>query len=300
MNLKKICSLTLASLLALNVASVFAYDYGFEKDTITEPHTTVSIIETSKTIPNISFSVPLYVTMAISNDSANLQTPSNYAIENTSPEFDDGTGTMVAPEIGVREFTIEGIPGGEWSLQGLAPGDTALPAPGAASPIYHELNMLIGGLPMPAVAAVAVADTPVPVTPNAFEVAGTVPAGNSFVVTAAATDADLPVLVPFVVGAATKIPLLAASTAIPEITPADLDHTGAGTGPGATGTDAEIATHAAQAFKIVYTISLLDEDDKPFDLTYAGDDHEAAYLAAAAASDPHPDAGEIPGGFVAP
>lgn len=68
--------------------------------------TTISILTTASTQPNISYTVPLYVTMAVINGKEDVAVPDNYIITNTTPK--DGE---TQPAIGVTNMSFEKLAG---------------------------------------------------------------------------------------------------------------------------------------------------------------------------------------------
>lgn len=104
--------------------------------------TTISILTTKSTQPNISYTVPLYVTLAVVNKDAAVKAPNNYTITNTTP---DDTTTHTKPKIGVTNMSFEKLKedGFKTVTNAAAVGTTDL------NNIYLE----IGGIAMPDLAA---------------------------------------------------------------------------------------------------------------------------------------------------
>lgn len=113
--------------------------------------TTVSILQSSVKNPNISYTVPLYVTMAVIANQAEVKTPDNYIISNTTEPETAGDFSS-RPKIGVTNMSIQKLTGATYSTV-----DNAAAAGTDASSIFLQ----IGGEDMPATAAV---DTVYPVT----------------------------------------------------------------------------------------------------------------------------------------
>lgn len=94
-NMKKFMAvMAVASLVATSGMTAFAYEYkgnqgtnGTLSDDAKEyGHTTFSIIEAQQDPSNVSFTVPLFVTMAAVHGETELVVPTNYSITNTSKE----------------------------------------------------------------------------------------------------------------------------------------------------------------------------------------------------------------------
>lgn len=80
-------------------------------------HTTFGVIETDKDVSGqVSFEVPLYVTMAAVANKDNMLLPTDYAIENTSGSIKDGATVIDTNPIGVTSIKVQTIPNNTWSV----------------------------------------------------------------------------------------------------------------------------------------------------------------------------------------
>lgn len=105
--------------------------------------TTVSILQSSVKNPNISYTVPLYVTMAVIANDSNVKTPDNYIISNTTEPETPGDPSS-RPPIGVTNMSIEKLSSATYSTVDNA----AVVEAGDATSIFLQ----IGGEDMPATA----------------------------------------------------------------------------------------------------------------------------------------------------
>lgn len=101
-----------------------------------EPGKTMVGVQTADLDPaSLSFTVPLYLTVAATEDSTGsprVIVPDGYLLRNTTGSVPDGT----YPEIAVSGLQVHSVPGGSWSL--------------AADPAADkEISLTIGGLPLP-------------------------------------------------------------------------------------------------------------------------------------------------------
>lgn len=99
---------------------------------------------------NLSFTVPLYLTVAAVSDSTGtprVVVPDGYLLRNTTGSAPDGS----FPDIVVTKMEVQGVTGGTWSLKA---------APGAGK----DIRLSIGGLVLPDIKAGNI--TPIPVETN--------------------------------------------------------------------------------------------------------------------------------------
>lgn len=107
--------------------------------------TTISILESTTKNANISYTVPLYVTLAVVSNQAAVKVPDNYAIANTTaPETEGSLDTV--PKIGVTNMSIERL-----STEAFK---TVESTPAASD--AKQIKLSIGGEVMPAVSDVHV------------------------------------------------------------------------------------------------------------------------------------------------
>lgn len=66
--------------------------------------TTISILESTEKNPNISYTVPLYMTLAVVSNDATVKVPTNYGITNTTAA---ATGETNPPKIGVTNMSFQ-------------------------------------------------------------------------------------------------------------------------------------------------------------------------------------------------
>lgn len=92
--------------------------------------TTISIFSTASSQANMSYTVPLYVTMAIANQDAVVKVPTNYGITNTTKNDDKGK----QPKIGVTNMSFEKIKADGFNTVAADPTD----ANGILLKIGHE------------------------------------------------------------------------------------------------------------------------------------------------------------------
>lgn len=111
--------------------------------------TSFGIVQTTTAPANVSFELPLYVTMAVVTDSADVVMPSDYKIKNLAAT--DGSGYSIK----VTGMEVEKLTGSTFSL-------TTNNAPTSAT----DINMVVGGVTLPNVsqagipAAVTLTSTP--------------------------------------------------------------------------------------------------------------------------------------------
>lgn len=101
-------------------------------------HSTVSVLLVESNAKNVSFEVPLYVTMAAVDGREDIITPSNYSITNTSANSVEDSEEEVY-DIAVVGITFTKLAGATYSTvetQGTQ---------------YHDLMFSVGGLLMPAI-----------------------------------------------------------------------------------------------------------------------------------------------------
>ncbi len=106
--------------------------------------TTVGIMEARMDPSNISYEVPLYVTVAAVKGSDELKAPSNYKITNTSKE----DGNKDAYDIAVTGMSFQRVAAATWDTVS-APANVNTGVEGnhtATKPVY----LVIGGVAMPA------------------------------------------------------------------------------------------------------------------------------------------------------
>lgn len=92
--------------------------------------TTISIFSTASSQANMSYTVPLYVTMAIANQDAVVKVPTNYGITNTTKNDDAGK----QPNIAVTNMSFEKIKADGFNTVAADPAD----ANGILLKIGHE------------------------------------------------------------------------------------------------------------------------------------------------------------------
>lgn len=83
-------------------------------------HTTFGVIETDKDVSGqVSYEVPLYVTMAATPNRNNMLLPSKeqYYIENTSPDIVDGKNPIETNPIGVTSLKVVGLDTNTWEIR---------------------------------------------------------------------------------------------------------------------------------------------------------------------------------------
>lgn len=83
-------------------------------------HTTFGVIETDKDVSGqVSYEVPLYVTMAATPNRNNMLLPSKeqYYIENTSPDIVDGKNPIETNPIGVTSLKVVGLDTNTWKIR---------------------------------------------------------------------------------------------------------------------------------------------------------------------------------------
>lgn len=83
-------------------------------------HTTFGVIETNKDVSGqVSYEVPLYVTMAATPGRNNMLLPEakEYYIENTSPDIVDGKNPIETNPIGVTSLKVVGLDTNTWQIR---------------------------------------------------------------------------------------------------------------------------------------------------------------------------------------
>lgn len=83
-------------------------------------HTTFGVIETDKDVSGqVSYEVPLYVTMAATPGRNNMLLPEakEYYIENTSPDIVDGKNPIETNPIGVTSLKVVGLDTNTWKIR---------------------------------------------------------------------------------------------------------------------------------------------------------------------------------------
>lgn len=127
-----------------------SYSYAAEYDgpngdlgTLTEEqeefgHSTFSFIQTEQNPMNVSFEIPLYVTMAVVSGNTSVFMPSNYSIKNTSAKYSEGSGISAysIAVVGISFTKLEGAMYGTVETVGTD---------------YREMIFSIGGVVMPAI-----------------------------------------------------------------------------------------------------------------------------------------------------
>lgn len=112
--------------------------------------TTVSIMQTTQKNPNISYTVPLYVTLAVVSNDGVVKVPDNYKFTNTTPPDTPGD-TNTVPKIAVTNMSFEKLK--DTGFKTVATSDAVDTAPANADNIY----LTIGGESMPALSAKGIA-----------------------------------------------------------------------------------------------------------------------------------------------
>lgn len=80
-------------------------------------HTTFGVIETDKDVSGqVSFEVPLYVTMAAVKNKANMLLPTDYSIENTSGNIQEAGKVIQTNPIGVTSIEVQPLKTNTWSI----------------------------------------------------------------------------------------------------------------------------------------------------------------------------------------
>lgn len=146
---KKFLSGALAAALALSLTTP-ALAAGYppplegDREQVAQSDTTISIFESKADITQLSFEVPLYVTMAVVDQKTQVVTPDNYGIFNTSG---DGAGNAAKFDIGVIGVSFTKLPGSTYNTTGST-------APATAT----DIKLSIGGVWMPALNAAGALD----------------------------------------------------------------------------------------------------------------------------------------------
>ena len=138
----KLFAIITAGLLVLGAsATAFAVPNPGPDEKAANGDTTFGVMETNTNPGTVSFEVPLYVTMAAVAGQDTVQMPTDaYKITNTSKA---ANGTDPGYSIGVVGLSFETVAGGTW-------GTTLTATPTGAT---KEMNLTIGGVQMPALAA---------------------------------------------------------------------------------------------------------------------------------------------------
>ncbi len=202
-------------------------------------HTTFSVIEAKQNPNNVSFEVPLYVTMAAIDGETDLIVPENYSITNTSAKLVGAGGvnelnSADAFDIAVIKMDFSKLAGSTYNT--VASGGGA-----------KGMVLTVGGATMPALSEAGTESVDLKSAANKFH------DGSKFVaIPAIDKTVDNVTITPELV-----LPIVATLGAPAEIT--------------------ENAGAAAQ-FKITYTVSALDGDGNLMGSVYAGDDKALAGL----------------------
>lgn len=260
---KKVLALVLAATLAMAPATAMAAewqgpngngvdgDVAHEGDAAEYGHTTFSIIEAKQNPNNVSFEVPLYVTMAAVNLKADLMVPTNYDIYNTSGKLDTDGGVNELEDVdGVSQGFDIAVVGMDFTKLADAKYSTVETAAGSAT----DLQLTIGGIVMPAIAATTTDEVTVKVDVTATDNAFYSVTGKKFAKISVGVDAeyDNPAAVNKI-----NIPIIGTlGTA-----PTGLENLG-----------------AAAQFKVQYTVGALDENGDLMGSVYAGDNKVLAGL----------------------
>lgn len=120
--------------------------------------TTISIFESSVKNPNISYTVPLYVTLAVVNGQTDVKTPTNYAITNTTSADDPAHADTTTPKIGVTNMSLERLSATAFKTVETAPATDK-----------KEIMLTIGGETMPAVSDVNIVHSFTPKSSTFFK-----------------------------------------------------------------------------------------------------------------------------------
>lgn len=203
-------------------------------------HTTFSIIEAKENPNSISFSVPLYVTMAVTKDSPDVVVPDpgSYSIVNTSKSSGITPAGSSPFDIAVVQMKFSKLNGSTYNT-----------VAGPAVTGENDILFRIGKVTMPALNTAETADVGLRV------------AGSQFLEDSSAAGA-----------ADSNWKKIAAEPGDPANT-LKLDLAGT------VKADPNLADKAAAAqFRVQYTVSALDDNGKPLGRVYAGDDRTAAGL----------------------
>ena len=146
MKIRKVLATSVLTTAALIQAAMPAFAAGQSNgSTIDQPaaHTQFGIIESTKDVSGqVSFEVPLYVTMAAVSNKNRMAVPSKnaYYIENTSKSIINADGVEEPTEpIGVTNMEVVGLDGG-WSIVATEPGDFTTKDDKKA----HEMTFTLG------------------------------------------------------------------------------------------------------------------------------------------------------------
>lgn len=152
MKSKKVISMTLAAALTLSLAttSLAANIPGTgggvgptDAEREANSDTTISIMQAKVDPSNVSFTVPLYVTMAVVDNDAAVKVPANYAIANTTPS-----------DLGAAEHTNIGVTA--MSFEKLTDSTFNTVADAASVSADTDIHLTIGGMDMPALSTATV------------------------------------------------------------------------------------------------------------------------------------------------
>lgn len=104
--------------------------------------TTISIMQAKVDPKNVSFTVPLYVTMAVVEQDDVVKVPDNYGITNTTPPGANGAGDDQYLNIGVTAMSFEKLHGSTYET---------VADPGGTNPVVGNTSIFltIGGMTMP-------------------------------------------------------------------------------------------------------------------------------------------------------
>lgn len=177
MKCKKMKEVSLAAVLtlALTTTALAAGGSSTGTDGKASSDTTVSIMQAKINPYNVSFTVPLYMTMAVMASDTHVKVPDNYYITNTTKA--DGSAPADSTNIGVTDMTFEKLTNSTYNT-------VSQTAPTGA----QDIHLSIGGLVMPALSApgtspvtlsgvLGTAQTPTPIkttTPLKLDIVGDV------------------------------------------------------------------------------------------------------------------------------
>lgn len=142
MKCKKMKEVSLAAVLtlALTTTALAAGGSSTGTDGKASSDTTVSIMQAKINPYNVSFTVPLYMTMAVMASDTHVKVPNNYYITNTTKV--EGNAPANSTDIGVTDMTFEKL------------ADSTYNTVAATSPTgAQDIHLSIGGMDMPALSA---------------------------------------------------------------------------------------------------------------------------------------------------
>lgn len=142
MKRKKMKEVSLAAVLtlALTTTALAAGGSSTDTDGKASSDTTVSIMQAKINPYNVSFTVPLYMTMAVMASDPNVKVPDNYYITNTTKAGDNVPADST--NIGVTDMTFEKLANSTYNTvtSDTIAGDS-------------DIHLSIGGITMPALSA---------------------------------------------------------------------------------------------------------------------------------------------------